>query len=198
MAQDVIIAGPAKLYLATTVDATEPALDADPPDGTYSEFGQSYWSTGGITVAQEETYVRERVDSSPYIQRAFLSEAGMTVSGNVKDISLETLRIFYNQATITTTAADTGKLGNRSMTLAQGRTPQEYTLVVRFMTPYGDVTDPAFAAQLWIPRAFRAGGFSFTLSRGAAAVPNFSLEVLESTSNGVGKLLFADADAKTQ
>ena len=197
MPQETIITAPAKLYYAA-YGAALPTIKTHPPaPATWTEFGQSYWHDGGLTLAVDASVIEERIDGSPFVQDAFLDTADLTVSGVIKDFSLETIALLLNGQAVTTTAAAGTNPGVKTVDLKMGLTIPKRAIAVRFYTPYneGALTAPDFAAQLWLPAGYFPPGLNAALTRGQAARSPASIKAIEHPTLGVGKLTFKNANA---
>lgn len=198
MGRETIIRAPAKMWLADA-DTAHPDIDTlNASLGTdWTEFGNSYWADGGITVTATVETIKERIDSSLYVQKAFNGNADISVAGTVKDFSLETLAHFFNGNAVTDKPAGTDDAGYREIDLEVSIAKAEYAVLVRFYTPYNSsgLSDAEYAAQLWLPRVVFESGLGAILSSSATAENAFLLSAMESDTLGIGKMRFKDENA---
>ncbi len=194
MGIETLIVAPAKLWLAN-INTAQPAIDAT-PSGDWKEFGDSMWADGGLTLAASTTVLEERLDDSPHVVKAWNGEADLTLSGVVKNFSLETLSAFFNGNSVSDTGAKANAAGYRELDLELGIELKHYALLSRFYTPYneGALTDAAMGAQLWLPLVYESGNLEAVLSASATAGSAFAFKALKHATAGVGKLRFKDAN----
>ena len=198
MGIETIIRAPAKMWLADA-DTAHPDIDTlnDSLGSDWNEFGNSYWADGSITVTSTVETIKERIDSSQYVQKAFNGNADISASGIVKDFSLETLAHFFNGNAVVEVAAGTDDAGYREMDLEVSITKQEYAVLIRFYTPYNSsgLDNAEYGAQIWLPRVVFESGLGAGLSGSNTAENAFVISAMESDTLGIGKMRFKDADA---
>ena len=195
MATETIIVAPCDIWIAP-VDTAEVGIDVVVPNA-WDKFGKSYWDDGGITVEVSREILKETVDSSLYVQKAFNGKVEIMASGVVKDMSLETLSVLFNGNAVTATAKTATKPGFKNMDLEMDIAVEEYAMLFRFYTPYdtGGLTNAKSGAQLWLPRAFESGGLNVPLAQTESAKTPFEFQAMESDTLGVGKFKFKTANA---
>lgn len=122
----------------------KPELDADPA-GNWRDMGLT---DGGLTATKTQNIEKFSADQRTGNLKAVRTEEGMKYETNLQEATLENLADVIN-GTVTLTAAGAGQIGEKSMTLYKGATVEEFAVLYRGDSAYGD-----FPAQLYCPRGF--------------------------------------------
>lgn len=124
-----IVVGPADIYVAPVGEAF-PAIDATPA-GNWVSLGKT---EGGLRITHVRETQEHTVDQSPMTQKVTLTRAAEEIRFSLAEVTLETYAKVLDNATITTTNAVVGVVGNKAMPLSTDL-PQ-FAMLIRVPSPY--------------------------------------------------------------
>lgn len=186
MAEIEIINGPLTLYWAPVGEAF-PAIGAAPA-GNWLQVGTSgphNYSEDGVVIATDKSIEYFRALASGHPRKSFLTEADITVTVNLADMTLAELRLALNQNVVTVGA------GEDEISLDVGLDPTEIAILVR-----GEGKSPQFAGgnlQYELPRVIEEGSQEYSYVKGEPAMAELVFHVIydEGNANPAGRLLVA-------
>jgi hypothetical protein len=180
-----IIAGPATVYIAPVGEAF-PLINATPA-GNWTDIGHT---EGGVTVTHNQEFQPLTVDQHLLPLKVIRTSAGMTVSFQLAQITLEQYSKFLYGATVTDTPAGGGAAGFRYFNIEPSVDVNTYALLIRGPSPYMD----AFL-QYEIPKAAQTSEPEIAYVKDDKAVLSCEWTVLEDPSNAnrLGTLRAQDA-----
>jgi hypothetical protein len=138
-----ILVGVGRLYIAPAGEA-KPALGAT-PGGNWVDLGET---EGGVKVNKTQNIETFSSDQRTGKIKAKRTEEGLTIETNLHEITLENLANVIG-GTVTDTAPGAATIGYRSLPLYTGAEVEEYALLFRGDSAYGD-----FPGQYYVPRGF--------------------------------------------
>lgn len=171
-----IIGAPVTLYVAP-VGTAFPAVDEDPaaPWALVGTSGDRNYSEDGVTVQHSQTIAEFRAAGSTGPIKAFRKEEALMLSMEMADLSLEQYKLTLNGNTVTAVAAGVGTAGTKKLGLSRGFSVQQYALLARGVSPYGD----AMAMQYEVPVAYPSGSPEVVFRKGEASMLAIEWTALE-------------------
>ena len=144
-----VIDGPFTIWLAT-FGQTFPEIGAAPP-GPWVQFGQNGASnyTEPVVIQNSQTINPTMVQGSTVSIKPFREDESCLVQVTCNDMRLENISRVFNGNAVTDVAPTSGSAGYRRLDLKRGHTVQQFALLLRGPSPYGD----DFASQVWAPAA---------------------------------------------
>lgn len=143
-----ILTGVGKLYVAPAGTA-KPSLDTDPAAAGWTEVGET---VDGVTITLAQEIEEFRTDQRTGPVKATRTEENLTIETRLAQATLENLAQTLGGLTVTTVPAGTGTMGYKWHGLYRGQDVQEFAILFRGNSPYGD-----FPAQFYVPRGYFAG-----------------------------------------
>lgn len=193
-----IIAAPFEVYVAP-VGTTFPDVDTAPsaPWALLGTSGNKNITEDGITLTHGQEFAHDefRFYGTTGARKAVRTSEDLTIEFVLADLSLEQYTYALNGASVTDTPAGSGTPGTRSIPLHSGPDVQEYALLLRGPSAYGD----GWNCQYQVPRAYQAGAPAPALTKGEPAALQFSFMALEDQDAAAGEefglLVMQDATA---
>lgn len=189
-----VIAGPAEAWYAP-VGTAFPELDVA-PGGSWTKIGaagdRSYLEEGVKVMApQELTYFKGLGSTGD--RKAFRVSEEFKVGFSVADMTVEQWKISMNGNAITNTTGSPRKIG-----LSRGLQVEQYALLLRGPSPYGD----GWVTQFEIPVCVESGNPEVVYKKDAAAALAVEFKALEdplaaSNDESFGRLMVQDASSDT-
>lgn len=142
-----ILSGAGTLYVAP-VDEAAPEVDAVPA-GNWDELGET---DGGVKVNSAQEIEKQFTDQRTGPVKVIRKEESLTIETNLVQATLENLAQVMGGLTVTDTPAGASTIGIRELPMYRGAEVNEYALLFRANSPYGD-----YPAQLYIPRGYFEG-----------------------------------------
>ncbi len=184
MAEIEIINGPLSIYWAPVGEAY-PAINVAPV-GNWLLVGTSgphNYSEDGVVIATDKSIEYFRALASGYPRKSFLTEADITVTVNVADMTLAELRLALNQNTVTVGAIDD------SIEMDVGLDPTEIAILIR-----GIGKSPQLAGgnlQYELQRVVEEGSQEYGYVKGEPAMSELVFRVIydEGNPNPAGRLV---------
>lgn len=169
-----IVAGPLELWLAA-VGTVFPAIDAAPPVAwtKVGASGRRNYSEDGVTVNHEQTVEGFRSAGSTGKRKMFRTEEDLRITVQIADLTLEQYKYALGGNTVTNVVGDPRKIG-----LSRGREVNEFALLARGSSPYGD----SMNLQYEVPRCAEVSSQEVTFEKGAPAMLQLEFEALEDDS----------------
>ena len=185
-----ILSGAGTLYVAPASEA-KPDVDAVPA-GNWSEMGET---EGGVSVTPSREIEKLRTDQRTGGVKAISSEEDLTIEVDLAQATLENLAQAMGGLTVTDNAPGASTIGTREMGLYRGSDVNEYALLFRANSPYGD-----FPAQFYVPRGYFDGETGMEYVKDDKVMIPVAFEALEdlsasSESERFGKYEAQDAAA---
>lgn len=188
-----LINGPLEVWWAP-VGTVFPAVDTD-PSPTFTLIGSSgpnNYTEDGVVLVFDKTFEVFRGLGNTYALKSFLTETDAFVRFSLADMSLEQLRLAFNNNAI---GQDAGPPSISTLDLNVSSELTELALLVR-----GQGKSPEFEGvnmQFELNRVVDTGSHEITFVKGDAAAVNLDFRVLLDTSGGfpgvVGRLVAQDA-----
>lgn len=183
-----IVNGPLSLYWGP-VGEPFPAV-ADTPAGNWLLIGTSgahNYSEDGVTVSHEKSVEYFRGLASPYPRKAFITEADITITVSMADMTLAQMRLAFNQNVVTTASPIA------HIQLDVGLDINEIALLVR-----GTGKSPQFIggnSQYELPRVVEEGSRELSHVKGDPVLAELIFRVIydEGQTNPAGRLVVAIA-----
>lgn len=138
-----LLVGVGDLFIAPAGTAM-PALGTE-PSGSWVALGQT---DGGVKVVKTQTIETFTSDQRTGKVKAVRTAEGLTVETNLQEATLENLANVIN-GTVTDTAPGALTIGKRTLKLHKGAEVEEFALLFRGDSPYGD-----YPGQYYVPRGF--------------------------------------------
>lgn len=185
-----ILTGPGRIYVAA-VGTTMPVVNVT-PNASWTDLGET---DGGVKVTTSQKLEFFRTDQRTGPAKAIRSEEDVIVETKLAQATLENLAKFLGK-TLTDTAAGSGTIGTRDVTLYRGADVSEYAVCIRGNGPYGS----GYSAQFQLPRAVFDGNPEHEMTRTGRVLYGMKLQALEdlnasSAGDRFGKLITQDAAA---
>ena len=136
-----ILTGVGYLYIAP-VGESFPDVNTTPA-GNWSCLGET---EGGVKVTPSQSIEKLRVDQETGPVKAVRHEEDLKIETSLAVFTLETIADVLGN-TVTDIAPGSGTIGTRKVGLHSGGTVDEYSLLFRGKSPYGD-----YPAQYEVPR----------------------------------------------
>jgi len=171
-----ILVGVGKLYIAEA-GTSKPALDAT-PGASWTDLGET---DDGVKVTKTQNIETFTTDQRTGKVKAVRTEEGLTIETNLTAATLENLARAIG-GTVTDTAPGSGTIGYRSLTLHAGATVQEFALLFRGSSPYGN-----YPAQFYVPRAFINDDIEMEYKKDDKTLIPIKFEALESLTAAEGE-----------
>jgi hypothetical protein len=183
-----IINGPLSLYWAPVGESFPAAADA--PAGNWALIGTSgahNYSEDGVTVGMEKSVEFFRALASGFPRKAFITEADITVTVTMADMTLAQMRLALNQNVVTSATPI------EHIQLDIGVDVQEIALLVR-----GTGKSPQFSGgnlQYELPRVVEDGSRELSHVKGEPAMAELAFRLIydEGETNPAGRLVVAIA-----
>ena len=183
-----IVNGPLSLYWAPVGEAF-PVISAAPV-GNWALIGTSgahNYSDDGVTVALDKSVNFWRGLASPYPRKAFITEADVSVTVSLADMTLAQMRLALNQNVVTTASPID------HIQLDVGLDINEIAILVR-----GTGKSPQFSGgnlQYELPRVVEDGSRELSHVKGDPVLAELAFRVIydEGQSNPAGRLVAAIA-----
>ena len=163
-----VIAGPARVWLAS-VGVTMPGITDNDAAILALGFVELGRTDGGVSVAHNESIELIMVDQVTGPVKAIRTEETIVVSFSFANLTLENYAKVLNNVAVATVAAQ-----ERSITLYQGVTVQQFAMLVRGDSPYEDSV-----LQFELPVVSQTGSPSLTFTRDDKAVLETEWTTLE-------------------
>lgn len=193
-----VVGAPYTIYIALVGEAF-PAIDDDPPGGTWALLG-----TSGTKSYSGPVTMQENMEGNPFIpegstlpRKWFPTEETRIVTASVADLTLETFKHGLNQNAIMISPPTTTTQGFRTIGLTRGLHPVQLSLLVRGigLSPYLEGAD----VQWQIPRCIEMASRSIDTQKGEPALIEFEFFCLEdldaaSEAEAYGTLVAADTE----
>jgi hypothetical protein len=184
-----ILAGTGLLY-AAPVGTTFPLLTAVPA-ATWVLLGDT---DGGVTVTLDQTVEVKRSDQRTGPVKAFRTEEDLRVKTSLLHATLENLQLLHTNS-LTDTPAGAGTIGTREINLHRGFVVDEYALLFRGVSAYGN-----YPAQYEVPRGFIDSPIELVHAKDDTVAIPMEFRALEDPNAATeaerfGKLIMQDAAA---
>lgn len=186
-----LLHGAGTIYVGPIGEAF-PALDTTPA-GNWVTLGET---KEGVTVVYEDSIEGIRVDQETGIVKAIRTEEDMRIETSLAVGTLENLSYFLNGNAVTDTPAGSGTIGTREVANYRGGVVQEFSILFRATSPYGD----NYPAQYELPRGYFEGpsGLEY-MKDDTVVIPcvfNVMVDLTAATdAEKFGRLIAQDADA---
>jgi hypothetical protein len=171
-----ILVGVGRLYVAAAGTA-KPVLDATPGAG-WTDLGET---DDGVKVTKTQNIETFTTDQRTGKVKAVRTKEGLTIETNLTAVTLENLAKAIN-GTVTDIAPGSGTIGYRSLMLHAGATVQEFALLFRGSSPYGN-----YPAQFYVPRAYISDDIEMEYKRDDKTLIPVKFEALESLTAAEGE-----------
>ena len=161
-----IIGAPFEVYTAP-VGTPFPQVDEVPqaPWALLGTSGADNYTADGVTVTPNQATNIFRSLKSLGPRKVFRTEEGLSFGLTLADMTLEQLRMAFNNNTVTATPASEGAPGTKKLGMARGSSIATMALLVRGPSPY-----MADGVMQWeVPIAMQTGSGSTSLKNGDAA-----------------------------
>lgn len=179
-----VIAGPATVYIAP-VGEPFPEINEE-PTGQWTSLGRT---DGGVTVKHTQDINLITVDQNLMPVKAIRTKAGLEVSCDLAEITLETYAKLLNDASVNKVAAGTGTPGYRSFDLTASVDLAQFALLVRGPSPYMDAY-----MDFRLERVIQSGEPEIKFVRDDKSVLSVTFTALEGDTPGkVGSIIAQDA-----
>lgn len=142
-----ILTGVGALYIAPASEAA-PAVDATPA-GSWRALGET---KDGVKVTHDQKITKIFVDQETGAIKVVRSEESMKIETKLAIGTLENLADVLG-VDVTDTAPGAGTIGLRDISNYRGRDVDEFALLFRGDSPYGET----FPAQYYVPRGYFDG-----------------------------------------
>lgn len=193
---DEIIGGAVSVYVAPK-DTAEPDVGDDEAALLAADWiligaqGAKNITEDGVRIINEDVKNLWRGLGSTAPQKSFVVSEDARVEFEMADLTIENLAHAFggeadsSPSTITTTAAAAGVSGSKSIPMLRGFDRNEVALLIRKNdSPY----NIAMGLQWWIPRVMVDSNLEITWVKGEPALVPFSYVLLESPTNGFGRI----------
>ncbi len=183
MAELEIINGPITVWWAPVGEPF--TVISSPPAGNWAKIGTSgdkNYSEDGVVVTMEKTVEYWRSLGSPFPRKSFITEADITVTVNMADMTLAQMRLALNQNTVTTSSP------TDEISLDIGLDPSEIALLIR-----GEGKSPQLsggALQYELNRVVEEGSRELAHVKGEPVMAELVFKVIydDGVSNPAGTL----------
>lgn len=163
-----LLVGVGTLYIAPA-NTAKPAVNAA-PSGAWRSLGET---DGGVKVNKTQNIEKFSSDQRTGNTKAVRTEEGVTIETNLQETTLENLADVTG-VVVTDVAPGSGTIGTRSVPLHSGAVVDEYALLFRGSSPYGD-----YQAQYWVPRGFFDGDIESEFTKDGKTLIPAKFEALE-------------------
>ena len=186
-----LMSGPVTLYVAAAATPI-PEISVDPPTAwaVVGRNGNKNYAESGVVVTPPHTVEPKRTLGSTGPRKFFRTEEDLMIGLTLEDVTLETLAVALNNATINTVVPAAGTAGTRDIDLLRGFEVAQRAFLIRSDSPYG----ADFEGQYWVPRASVISTGALTYVKGDAVGMEVEISAIEDDTDGFGKLLMQDAD----
>jgi len=173
-----LLIGPGRIYVAPLTTAF-PLIDAS-PSTSWLDLGETY---DGVSITPSEDIADVYVDGRTGPVKATRTKEGLEIKTKFAAITVENLAKFLS-GSLNDVAPGAGIAGYRSTALHRGLVVNEYSILLRGKSPYGD-----FNAQYQIPRAYFKFDGALELKKGAPTQIPVSMIALEDLNAAPGSNL---------
>lgn len=163
-----ILVGVGTLYIAPSGTAMT-ALTSS-PSGSWVALGET---DGGVKVTKTQNIETFSSDQRTGKVKAVRTEEGVVIEVNLHEATLENLANVIG-GNVTDTAAGVGTIGKRSLPLHAGAEVDEFALLFRGDSPYGN-----FPGQFYVPRGFMNDDVEMDFTKDGKVLIPVKFEALE-------------------
>lgn len=163
-----ILVGVGTLYIAPAGTAMT-ALGTT-PSGAWIELGET---DGGVKVTKTQNIETFSSDQRTGKVKAVRTEEGVTIEVNLQEATLENLANVVG-GDVTDTAAGVSTIGKRSLPLHAGAEVDEFALLFRGDSPYGN-----YPGQFYVPRGFMDDDVEMEFTKDGKTLIPVKFEALE-------------------
>lgn len=176
--------------------------DTDPPaapsvayanfPAAWSLFGDSFFDNEVVRFMRDQTMEDEEALNELEPVDVWRTSDVKRVSGRLKDFTLETLQVIFNNNAITNVAAQGGNLAYSQMSLDADILVEKYAVLVSVdSSPYdsANVHTTGFRTQLYLPNGAEVSNFDSPLSPKHTAMVPFEFKGYKSQTTGKTALI---------
>jgi hypothetical protein len=168
------IIAPATIYLAP-VGESFPDVDTT-PGGNWAKLGTGGdldLSEDGVTVTSTQSLNQFFGLGSTAPRKVKRAQEGLTIEGSLQDMTLEEFTKLLDEKSVST-GTTSGGTSTKEINLQQGRAVNEYALLIRTDSPYGD----GKTRQYQIPRVYQASDVAPAYTKDGVAMGSFNFTAL--------------------
>jgi hypothetical protein len=169
-----ILSGVGTLY-AAAANTAAPAVNAA-PSVSWTDLGET---DGGVKVVPTQKIEGHGTDQRTGKVKATRTEETLGIETSLAQATLENLAKVMGGQTVTDTPPGVATIGIRAMGFYRGGSVDEFALLFRASSPYGD-----YPAQYYIPRGYFDGDNGMEYKKGPKVMIPVKFEALEDLNAG--------------
>ncbi len=163
------------------------------PAAPWELFAESFFDNDGVRIMRSQALEDEEALNELEPVDVWRTSDIKTVSGRVKDISLETLRKIFNNNAIAATAATAAQVAYSSMSMDSGIEVAKYALICQVdASPYdgrNNLHRPGFRTEIYFPRCAEKSDFETIVGAKQTAMVPVEFQAYKSETVGFSNLI---------